>query len=87
MVGTSISVEAVDLSVHGMQFRTDDQLYSGSQLNITIGIGEPFAMYLLRGEIRWVKTDGEHFFMGILLKQESTMDLDKWVANFDATFN
>ena len=43
-------------------------------------------MYLLRGEIRWVKSEDDDFYMGILLKEEEHMDLDKWVANFDETF-
>jgi hypothetical protein len=50
LVGESISAEAVDVSAHGLQFHTGDALYSGSLLNVTIGVGDPFAMYLLRGE-------------------------------------
>lgn len=54
-------------------------------LNITIGIGDPFAMYLLRGEIRWVKGEQGKFYMGILLKDEKHMNLAKWIENFDKT--
>jgi hypothetical protein len=89
MVGTSVTCEAVDFSIHGLQFKTDAQLYRGSLLDITIGIGAPFGMYLLRGEIRWVKQeeDEDDFYMGILLLDEEHMDLDKWVETFDDTFS
>jgi hypothetical protein len=86
LAGTSIACEAVDVSVHGLQFRTDDPLYSGNLLNITIGIGKPFAMYLLRGEVRWAKEEEGAFYMGILLKDEDGTDLDKWRASFSETF-
>ena len=52
LVGVSIACEAVDFSSHGMQIRTDRELTPKTLLKITIGIGDPFAMYVLRGEIR-----------------------------------
>ena len=55
LVGVSIAVEAIDFSTRGLQFRTETTLIAHSLLNVTIGIGEPFAMYLLRGEIRWIR--------------------------------
>jgi len=85
MVGESVSCEAEDLSIHGLQFCTEQKLHVGSMLNITIGIGDPFAMYLLRGEIRWVKEEKGEYYMGILLKDEKHMDLAKWIENFDKT--
>ena len=52
MVGVSVACVAIDFSGHGLQLRTDKKLPTGTLLNISIGIGDPFAMYLLRGEIR-----------------------------------
>jgi hypothetical protein len=86
LVGTSVTCEAVDFSLHGLQFKTDQQLYRGSLLNITIGVGDPFAMFLLRGEIRWVKEDDMEYAMGILLKDEELTDFDKWIDKFESTF-
>ena len=86
LVGTSVTCEALDFSVHGLQLKTDSKLFQGSLLDITIGIGDPFAMYLLRGEIRWVTQEEEDFYMGVLLVDEEHMDLDKWVENFGSTF-
>jgi PilZ domain len=84
LVGVSIACEALDFSSHGLQLRTDKELFTGTLLNITIGIGEPFAMYLLRGEIRWIKTEDDEYYMGVMLNEEEGTDLDAWVVHFDA---
>ncbi|MCZ6503029.1 MAG: hypothetical protein O6945_11000, partial [Gammaproteobacteria bacterium] len=63
--------------------RTDQELVPRTILNVTIGIGEPFAMYLLRGEIRWTKSEDEEYYMGIRLTEQEGTDLDSWIAHFD----
>ncbi|MCH8258006.1 MAG: PilZ domain-containing protein [Proteobacteria bacterium] len=85
LVGVSIACEAVDFSSHGMQIRTDRELTPKTLLKITIGIGDPFAMYVLRGEIRWVKIVDDEYHMGVMLmEEEEGTDLDAWVEHFDA---
>ena len=87
LVGLSVACDAVDVSTRGLQFKTEINLAAGSLLNITIGIGEPFAMYLLRGEIRWSKEkDGKHYAGVVLLDEEGT-DLKKWESDFSKTFH
>ena len=86
MVGESLACEAVDFSPHGLQFRTPDPLPANTQLNITIGVGEPMAMYLLRGEIRWVRVADEAHAMGIQLKSALGTDYPAWEENFDRNF-
>lgn len=86
MVGVSIACEAIDFSPKGLQFRTDQSLISGSLLNITIGIGQPFAMYLLRGEVRWVREIDSDFAMGILLHAAEGTDFEVWQSTFDEIF-
>lgn len=86
LVGTSVTCEAVDMSLHGLQFKTDQRLYDASLVNITIGVGNPFAMFLLRGEIRWVKEEGVEYAVGILLKDAELTDFDKWVDRFESIF-
>ena len=86
IVGTSLTCEAVDFSVHGMQLRTAVELPSGTLLNITIGIGNPFAMYLLRGEVRWVRANDEEVYMGVLLRQAEGTDLENWTQRFAEIF-
>ena len=79
-VGVKPACEAMDFSSHGLQLRTDQELIPRTLLNITIGIGDPFAMYLLRGEIRWTKSADDEYFMGVLLREEEGTDLDAWGA-------
>ncbi len=86
MVGVSVACEAVDFSPSGLQFRTDQQLIPGSLLNITIGIGEPFAMFLLRGEIRWVRPIDSEYAMGILLQRAEGTDIELWENGFEERF-
>jgi hypothetical protein len=84
LVGVTIACETVDLSTHGLQLKTNLELTTGTLLNITIGIGDPFAMYLLRGELRWIRPDGDDYCMGVLLKEAGDTDFDKWIE-FSAT--
>jgi len=86
MVGVSVECEAIDFSTHGMQFKTNGELIPGSLVKITIGIGDPFSMYELLGEIRWVRPNEDIFSMGVLLHEESSTDYDKWGIAFNATF-
>ena len=86
MVGMSLTCEAVDVSAHGIQFSTNVELTAGTVLNITIGIGEPFAMYLLRGEVRWVRAAEDEYLMGVLLQSAEDTDLDRWLDNFNLLF-
>lgn len=86
MVGVSIECEAIDFSTRGMQFRSNSQLIPRSLVKITIGIGEPFGMYELMGEIRWVRPIERDFSMGVLLLEEPSTDYEKWGTAFNATF-
>ena len=86
MVGVSLSCKAVDFSIHGIQFRTDKVIAPGSLVNVTIGIGNPFAMYLVRRGVQWVRdSEGSHY-MGVLLQDAAGTDLAKWRDAFDETF-
>jgi hypothetical protein len=82
MAGMALECEAVDFSAHGMQLSTNAIISAGALVNITIGIGEPFAMYQLRGEIRWVRPKDDLCFMGILMLETEDTDLERWLANF-----
>ena len=87
MIGMSLQCDAIDFSAHGMQFSTNAELSAGALINITIGIGEPFAMYLLRGEVRWMRQgEDDLYLMGVLLQYTEDTDLDKWIADFEENF-
>ena len=72
--------------MHGLQLRTEHELLNGTLLNITIGIGQPFSMYLLRGEVRWVRQGDGECYMGVLIRDAEGTDYEKWVTNFDSIF-
>lgn len=86
MVGVSIACEALDFSSHGLQLRADQELSPNTSLNITIGIGEPFAMFLLRGEVRWVRGEDDDFLMGVLMTDAEGTDLAAWATQFEELF-
>ena len=86
MEGLTLECQAVDLSAHGMQLALEAALSPGALLNLSIGVGEPFAMYVLRAEVRWVKESDESIFLGVMLKKTEDTDFDTWLANFDRHF-
>ena len=87
MVGQSLAGEAIDFSAHGLQFTTNAELSASTLLNITIGIGEPFSLYLLRGEIRWVKQQDDQYHMGVSLIEAEDTDFETWLTAFDQLFS
>ena len=87
LVGVSIACEAIDFSTRGLQFKSDVILHQHSLLNVTIAIGDPFAMYLLRGEIRWVRGEKPEVNMGILLEDVEGTDYAKWERDFTSVFS
>jgi len=87
LVGTSLACEAIDFSTRGMQFSCTQALPVKSILSITIGIGEPFAMYLLQGEVRWIRTVEDELCMGVLLQENEGTDFAKWEQDFTNVFS
>jgi len=82
MVGLSLECEAIDFSAHGMQFSTNSVLSPGALVNVSIGIGEPFSMYLLRAQVRWLRPKDDAYCMGVMLLAEDETDLEQWVERF-----
>lgn len=87
LIGLSLQCVAVDLSTRGMQFKTNIKLFPGTKLGITLGIGEPFAMYELHGGIRWVQGDDDEVYMGVLLEEREHTDYAKWEQDFTRLFS
>ena len=79
LVGTSLTCIGVDMSPHGLQLKAEQAFPVDTILSITIGIGDPFAMYLLAGVIRWSRSSGGGSYMGILLQDKEGTDYDVWV--------
>ncbi|HJN51965.1 MAG: PilZ domain-containing protein [Pseudomonadales bacterium] len=87
LIGVSVSCEGVDFSSNGLQFRTDDLIPIGSNLNITIGIGAPFPMFLLAGEIKWTRASDDECYLGIQLHESEGTDYTSWNDRFDEIFS
>lgn len=87
LIGVSVSCEAIDFSANGLQFRTDHVIPIGSMLNITIGIGSPFAMFLLAGEIKWITEKDDECLLGVLLQDLQGTDYADWTERFDELFS
>lgn len=86
LIGESFECRALDVSPHGIKLLCDELLFEGNQLNITIGVGEPFSLYMLRGEIRWVKETDLGYQLGIKLAKDDLTDYERWVAEFNEIF-
>jgi hypothetical protein len=86
LIGTSVECEAIDFSIHGMQFKTEQLLPTSTLLNITIGIGKPFSMHTLQGQIRWARIVQGDICMGVMLMDIAGTDYAKWEVTFKAIF-
>jgi len=84
MVGMSLQCEAIDFSAHGMQFSTYSELNPGSLVNLTIAIGEPVALYLLRGEVRWTRQVDANYRMGVMMNPAEDTDYQQWIEAFSS---
>ena len=77
------SVPAIDLSTRGT-VQTDVQLCSLWEDHHRYW--QPFAMYELYGEVRWVKEDAGEHAMGVLFEEREGTDYLKWEADFKQLF-
>lgn len=86
LVGVSIRCEATDFSQHGLRYKSDLLLSTGTLVSITIGIEHPFSMYLLSGVVLWgFELDGK-MVMGIHFREGERNELKRWIEAFDSIF-
>ncbi|MBT3530215.1 MAG: PilZ domain-containing protein [Gammaproteobacteria bacterium] len=87
VVDASIPCEATDFSPHGLRSRTNLALPIGTGISITIGISNPFTMYVLKGVVRWVEDrNGEHI-IGVNFEEGRDEHLYKWIDGFERNFD
>jgi hypothetical protein len=82
MVGLSLECEPLDFSAYGLQFSTNSVLSPGALVNVSIGVGEPFSMYLLRAQVRWVRPKNDEYHMGVMLLAADESDIEQWIESF-----
>ncbi len=81
LVGTTISCHAVNLSMGGIQFRTDVEIPVGTLLDLWVDIRSRPGKFFLAGEVRWVRPDLEHdsgWILGVQLKPGAATDIVEW---------
>lgn len=84
LVGTTLSCVAVNLSVGGIQFRTDTALPVGALLDLWVDISSRPGKFFLAGEIRWTRGGGTDelgrpvWFVGVQLKSGAATDILQW---------
>jgi Tfp pilus assembly protein PilZ len=80
LVGTTLSCVAVNLSVGGIQFRTDTPLPMGALLDLWVDISSRPGKFFLAGEVRWTRPGPDEggrpgWFVGVQLKSGAATDI------------
>lgn len=81
LVGTTISCDAVNLSMGGIQFHTHLEIPVGALLDLWVDIRSRPGKFFLAGEIRWVRPDAETdggWIVGVQLKPGAATDIVEW---------
>lgn len=83
LVGTTLSCSAVNLSVGGIQFKTDAEVPTGSLLDLWVDVATRPGKFFLAGEVRWCRptTDdagNPEWFVGVQLKSGAATDILDW---------
>ena len=87
LVGESFDCQATDVSPHGMGISCSEALYKGNLLNITIGAGNPFTLYILKGSVQWINKEDGEYQVGIKLTDDTDSDIERWIQEFDNIFS
>lgn len=85
LVGTTISCQAVNLSVGGIQFHTDTEIPAGTLLDLWVDIRSRPGKFFLAGEVRWARPangseqdGGTGWVIGVQLKPGAATDIAEW---------
>ena len=85
MVGATLSCTAVNLSIGGIQFRTNSPVPSGALLDLWVDISSRPGKFFLAGEVRWSRPTGAindrgepEWFIGVQLKSGAATDIIDW---------
>ena len=85
LVGATLSCNAVNLSIGGIQFRTDAEIATGSLLDLWVDISSRPGKFFLAGEVRWSRPTGQsdfegndEWFIGVQLKSGAATDILDW---------
>lgn len=82
LVGRTLSCRAINLSVGGIQFRTEQPVPPGTLLDLWVDVASRPGKFFLSGEVRWSRptkgeSDEDHF-IGVQLKSGAATDFLDW---------
>ncbi len=84
LVGTTLSCTAINLSVGGIQFRTNAPVPTGSLLDLWVDVSTRPGKFFLAGEVRWSRPVGtthdgqQEWCVGVQLKTGAATDIIDW---------
>ncbi len=84
-VGSTLSCHAVNLSVGGIQFRSNAPVPAGTLLDLWVDVSNRPGKFFLSGEVRWSRPTGEQdaggqeqWYVGVQLKSGAATDIMDW---------
>ncbi|MFU8817904.1 MAG: PilZ domain-containing protein [Pseudomonadales bacterium] len=84
LVGRTLACTAVNMSVGGIQFRTNSAVPIGALLDLWVDIPSRQGKFFLAGEVRWTRpgdpgVDGTPvWYVGVQLQSGAATDLANW---------
>ncbi|MEM7101325.1 MAG: PilZ domain-containing protein [Pseudomonadota bacterium] len=85
LVGTTLSCTAVNMSMGGIQFRTNQAVPVGTLLDLWVDVSSRPGKFFLAGEVRWSRPTSESdengdelHFIGVQLKSGAATDIVDW---------
>ena len=75
--GCPIKCETINISGHGLKFRSDLMLARGTLLRIAIAY-RPKEIFSVEGEVRWSEEQDGQPVMGVLLHENEDTDFKHW---------
>lgn len=76
--GCPVKVETINLSEHGLQFRSDIMLSKETIIRIAIAV-DPRSIRSVEGEVRWSKEDNGDYLVGVKLLENQESDIAAWM--------
>jgi Tfp pilus assembly protein PilZ len=85
LVGSTLSCNAVNMSMGGIQFKTSSAVPVGTLLDLRVDVSSRPGKFFLAGEVRWSRPTGEQdendqeiYFVGVQLRSGAATDILDW---------
>jgi Tfp pilus assembly protein PilZ len=85
LVGSTLSCNAVNMSMGGIQFKTSSAVPVGTLLDLWVDVSSRPGKFFLAGEVRWSRPTGEQdendqeiYFVGVQLRSGAATDILDW---------